>query len=167
MQVFCVHIRRTLIPGTSLVLMVKIHGATTTGTRFYSTGKPSVAHSHCSAFSEDIAKEVVPLYNRLRNADLLARCSMMLTQNANESFLHAGVEKVPKTEFASLKTVEMAAALAALDVNAGSKGIEQVLAKLDIVCGTNIKKHVKDTTKMCVSRARLQALQSSKVTKKS
>ncbi|CAN8006086.1 unnamed protein product, partial [Ixodes hexagonus] len=93
-------------------------------------GKPSAPQAHRPAFSEDIAKEVVPLYNRLAKADLLARCSRMQTQNANESYNALVWKRCPKTEFASLKTVETAAALAVLDFNAGPKGIERVLEKL-------------------------------------
>ncbi|CAN8016792.1 unnamed protein product, partial [Ixodes persulcatus] len=95
-------------------------------------GKPSVARAHRPAFSREIAKELVPLYNRLADADLLARCSRMQTQNANESLNALVWKRCPKTEFASLKTVETAAALAVVDFNVGPKGIQRVLEKLSV-----------------------------------
>lgn len=49
-------------------------------------GKPSAPRPHRPAFSRDIAKELVPLYNRLSDKTLLARCCRMRTQNANESY---------------------------------------------------------------------------------
>lgn len=70
------------------------------------------------------------------------------------------------TEFASLKTVETAAAFAVLDFNAGPKGIERVLQKLNIASGAHASKHVEQATKLCVSRARVKALQSSKLAAK-
>ncbi|CAN8029871.1 unnamed protein product [Ixodes persulcatus] len=49
-------------------------------------GKPSVQRPHRPAFTRDIAKELVPIYNRLSDRSLLQRCCRMKTQNANESF---------------------------------------------------------------------------------
>lgn len=129
-------------------------------------GKPSVAQAHRPAFSKDIAKELVPLYNRLANEDLLTRCSRMQTKNTNESLNALVWKRCAKTEFASLKTVETAAAMAVLDYNAGPRGIERVLEKVDIACRTHTAKHVQQATKACISRAREKALNSSKVAKK-
>lgn len=114
-------------------------------------GKPSVAQAHCPAFSREIAKELVPLYNTLADADLLARCSSMLTQNANKSFNGLVWKRCPKTVFASLKMVETAAALAALEFNASPQGIECVFEKLSIACGTNNTKNMEQATKDCIT----------------
>ncbi|CAN7944596.1 unnamed protein product, partial [Ixodes hexagonus] len=93
-------------------------------------GKPSAPRPHRPAFSRDIAKELVPLYNRLSDKTLLARCCRMRTQNANESYNALVWKRCPKTEFASLRTVETAAAMAVLEFNLGPQGFERVLEKM-------------------------------------
>ncbi|KAM7303206.1 hypothetical protein ISCGN_013186 [Ixodes scapularis] len=80
-------------------------------------GKPSAPRPHRLAFSKDVARELVPVYNRLSRKELLLRCSRMMTQNANESFNALIWKRCPKTEFASLRTVETAVALAVLEFN--------------------------------------------------
>lgn len=129
-------------------------------------GKATKPQAHRPAFSKAIAAELVPVYNRLANADLLARCSRMKTQNTNESFNALVWKRCAKTEFASLKTVETAAALAVLNFNHGPQGVGRVLQKLNIACGSYATKHMEQARNSCLSCARAQALQSSKVTKK-
>ncbi|KAG0428678.1 hypothetical protein HPB47_024356 [Ixodes persulcatus] len=131
-----------------------------------SAGKPSIAKHHRPLFSRDIAKELVPLYNRLAKADLLARCSRMQTQNSNESFNASVWKRCPKTEFSSLKTVETAGALAVVEYNAGPRGIERVQDKIGLTPGTHTCKHVEKTARGCVSKARAKALDSSKAATK-
>ncbi|KAG0422001.1 hypothetical protein HPB47_002145, partial [Ixodes persulcatus] len=49
-------------------------------------GEPPAFWPHKPAFSKEIAREMVPLYNLLSQRDLLERCSRMKTQNSNDSF---------------------------------------------------------------------------------
>lgn len=129
--------------------------------------KPSVPRSHRPAFSRDVAKELVPLYNRFSKSELLVRCSRMQTQNANESFNALLWKMCPKTDLASLRTVETAEALAVLEFNEGTCGIKRVLDKLELEQGVQTNKHVQEATKQAISRARARAMDSSKVEKKS
>lgn len=74
--------------------------------------KLSARRSHCPAFSSEIAKELMPLYNQLLDKALLVRCCRMKPQNANESFNVLVWKRCPKTEFVSLRTVGTAVAMA-------------------------------------------------------
>ncbi|KAG0415759.1 hypothetical protein HPB47_007060 [Ixodes persulcatus] len=108
--------------------------------------KPAVAKPHRPAFSKDVAKELVPLYNWLTHKDLLARC--------------------PKTEFASLQTVETAVALAVLEYNLGPRGFERALLEMKMEAGTHHESQAKKATQHRLARSRASALKSLKVAHK-
>lgn len=129
-------------------------------------GKPTAAKPHRPAFSKDVAKELVPLYNRLAEQDLLTRCSRMKTQNANESFNALIWKRCPKTEFASLRTVETAVALAVLEFNLGPRGFERALLQMEISPGSHQEKHSYKATRGKITKAKDRALHSSKLAHK-
>ncbi|KAM7302316.1 hypothetical protein ISCGN_017833 [Ixodes scapularis] len=129
-------------------------------------GKPTAAKPHRPAFSKDVAKELVPLYNRLAEQDLLTRCSRMKTQNANESFNALIWKRCPKTEFASLRTVETAVALAVLEFNLGPRGFERALLQMEISPGSHQEKHSYKATRGKIAKAKDRALHSSKLAHK-
>ena len=69
--------------------------------------------------SPDVAKHVKDVYTRLSHVDLLNRCAMGRTQNANES-LHSVVwSKCQKTSFVGLERVLSATCSAVSEFNAG------------------------------------------------
>lgn len=129
-------------------------------------GKPSAPKPHRPAFSREVVKELVPLYNRLTQRDLLARCSRMKTQNANESFNALVWKRCPKTEFASLQTVETSVALAVLEFNLGPKGMERALLEMKIEAGSHHESQTRKATQHRLSRSRASALDSSKAAHK-
>ncbi|KAG0418128.1 hypothetical protein HPB47_005103 [Ixodes persulcatus] len=124
---------------------------------------PSSAKPHRPAFSKEVAKEVVPLYNRLAQKELLARCARMKTQNANESFNALVCKRCPKTEFASHQTIETAVALAVLDFNMGPKGMERALLEMEMEAGSHHESQTRKMTQHRLARSRASALDSSKV----
>ncbi|KAM7284353.1 hypothetical protein ISCGN_001447, partial [Ixodes scapularis] len=129
-------------------------------------GEPTKPQPHRPAFSRDIAKELVPLYNRLSRQDLLERCARMGTQNNNESFNALVWRRCPKTDFASRRTVETAVALAVLEFNLGPKGFERALHEMGIEPGSHQVQHADKALQVKVSKAKQKALNSSKVAHK-
>ncbi|CAN7978553.1 unnamed protein product [Ixodes persulcatus] len=129
-------------------------------------GKPSVPRPHRPAFTRDIAKELVPIYNRLSDRSLLQRCCRMKTQNANESFNALIWKRCPKTELASLRTVETAVAMAVLEYNLGPKGFERILKKMGICPGSHHEEHTRKATQQKILKAKVKALDTSNTTQK-
>ncbi|KAG0444232.1 hypothetical protein HPB47_014022 [Ixodes persulcatus] len=129
-------------------------------------GKPSAPRPHRPAFSRDIAKELVPLYNRLSDKTLLARCCRMRTQNANESYNALVWKRCPKTEFASLCTVETATAMAVIEFDLGPQGFERVLEKMDMKPGSHHLEHTRKATELKITQAKAKALDTSKTAHK-
>ena len=70
-------------------------------------------HSDHETLPVEIGKQLVPIFQRLSDTDLLKRCSRNKTQNPNESF-HKVIWKIcPKTTYIGRRTVQTAVALAA------------------------------------------------------
>jgi hypothetical protein len=90
---------------------------------------------HSPLFTPEIADHLLNVYDRMTQADLLERCSRMMTQNANECFNAQVWRKCPKTEATSLRSVETACALALIEFNLGPNGYLRVLDELGIVPG--------------------------------
>lgn len=68
---------------------------------------------------EEVAKKIMPLYNRLASDTLLKICVFGKTQNANEA-LHGVIwSKCPKTTFASRKKLELCVCEAICQYNTG------------------------------------------------
>ncbi|XP_076666549.1 uncharacterized protein LOC143368062 [Andrena cerasifolii] len=88
--------------------------------RAKSTRRKPMSHTPMSLkLSEDVATKVKPLYERLSNENLMARCCKGGTQNANES-LHEKVWRFcPKTTFVSKARLEVAVARAVSEFNMG------------------------------------------------
>ncbi|KAG0427631.1 hypothetical protein HPB47_025329 [Ixodes persulcatus] len=72
------------------------------------------------------------------------------------------LKRCPKTEFASLKTVETSVALAALEFNLGPKGMERALLEMKIEAGSHHESQTRKATQHRLSRSRASALDSSK-----
>lgn len=113
--------------------------------------KQETPRPHKPELSVEIGERLMPLYERLCDPDLLARCSRMATQNANESFNAQVWRRAPKTEPSSLQTVQTAAGMATLEWNCGAIGFLRVLQGLGIQSGhhttLNVQKQVLDRIK--------------------
>ena len=78
------------------------------------------SHKHHDTISAEVGKQLVPIFERLTEPDLLKRCTRAMTQNANES-LHNMIWKIcPKTIFVGRKTMETAVAIAACQFSMGA-----------------------------------------------
>ena len=77
-------------------------------------------------------EQLLPIYERLTDSDLLHRCSQMKTQNNNECFNAQIWRRCPKTESTSLKTVETVVAMAVSEFNTGPQGFNNLLNKMGV-----------------------------------
>ncbi|XP_077517442.1 uncharacterized protein LOC144128181 [Amblyomma americanum] len=91
------------------------------------------APAHTPLLTKAQGKAILPIYKRLTDEKLLARCVQGKTQNAAESLNSKIWLLCPKTRFASRFVVEMATALAVLWFNRGHSSFERVLEELGVL----------------------------------
>ncbi|XP_075736299.1 uncharacterized protein LOC119161920 [Rhipicephalus microplus] len=94
-------------------------------------GQPAPCHTPLLTKAQGLA--VLPIYKRLTDAKLLARCLHGKTQNAAESLNSKIWLLCPKTRFASRTAVETATAIAVLWFNRGHASFEKVLEELGVL----------------------------------
>ena len=105
-------------------------------------------------------KEVYP---RLSHKDLLGRCKLGLTQNANES-LHSMVwQKCPKTSFIGIERVVSATCGAVAEFNAGvSARMSHLCDVMEVPLGTHLLASAKKADSRRLRQAQHQAAASTK-----
>lgn len=94
-------------------------------------GEPAPRHTPLLTKAQGLA--VLPIYKRLTDEKLLARCIKGKTQNASESLNSKIWLLCPKTKFVSRTVVETAAAMAILWFNKGHATFEHILEELNIL----------------------------------
>ncbi|KAK2186943.1 hypothetical protein NP493_184g00016 [Ridgeia piscesae] len=111
----------------------------------------------------DVAELVKEVYTRLAHVDLLKRCTLGKTQNANES-LHSVVwSKCPKTTFVSLKRVVSATCSAVSQFNAGIKVTMTNLCEvMQVPPGAHLLASAEKADRRRLQQARRQTLAASK-----
>ena len=75
---------------------------------------------------------LLPVFKRLSSSELLQRCQMGLTQNANESINHLIWDRCPKTNFCSKIRIEAAVAEAVCCFNTGAASKAMLLKAMGI-----------------------------------
>ena len=96
-------------------------------------------HNEHETLPVEIGKQLVPLFQRLSDIELLKRCSRNKTQNPNESF-HKAIWKIcPKTNYVGRRTVHTAVALAACQFTMGCSFSNIIYEILNIEPGANLK----------------------------
>ncbi|KAM7288683.1 hypothetical protein ISCGN_028877, partial [Ixodes scapularis] len=108
-------------------------------------------------FTRDIAKELVPIYNRLSDQSLFQKCCRMKTQNRNESFNTLIWKRCPKTEFV---------ARAVLEYNLGPKGFERILKTMGMCPGSHYEERTRKATQQKILKAKMKSLDTSKTAQK-
>lgn len=107
--------------------------------------------------NEEVVKQIIPVYVRLSNNELLKRCSEGKTQNANES-LHGVIwTKCPKTVFTAKRKVEAAVGEGISIYNEGHLlTMTQLMKKVGLSPGTNTASHAKkrDSQRLKIRKAR-------------
>lgn len=77
----------------------------------------------------------------------------MKVQNANDPFDALVWKRCPKREFASLKIVATAVAVAVLEYNLGPRGFERILKKMGMDCGSHHEKHTQRAAQQRILKA--------------
>nr|XP_050030259.1 uncharacterized protein LOC126526384 [Dermacentor andersoni] len=95
------------------------------------SGEPALTHTPLLTKAQ--GKAILPIYKRLTDEKLLARCIQGKTQNAAESLNSKIWLLCPKPRFASRYVVEMATTLAVLWFNRGHTSFERVLEELGVL----------------------------------
>lgn len=117
------------------------------------------APKHSYNLPKDVARALLPVYERLSERKLLERCFRGKTQNSNESFHSVIWNLVPKERHSSLFAVEAAVAEAVLHFNTGSQhAAAKILGELNThLPGTGHKKATeKDVRRSRMSRKKLE-----------
>ena len=97
--------------------------------------------------------EMLPLYERLSDVSLLARCVPGLTQNKNEAFNHTIWQRCPKEKYGSSQAVHRAVTSAVLKWNIGGIGRANMMSALGMQAGyhTKIAIAIMDTRRLKAS----------------
>ncbi|OXU16707.1 hypothetical protein TSAR_012919 [Trichomalopsis sarcophagae] len=91
---------------------------------------PQGKQSWCFYKRAVVVENILPIYERLSNEELLARCTQGFTQNANEAIHSVLWRKCPKNNFSSKTRVEIAAAHALSEYNLGRQRSAEILASI-------------------------------------
>ena len=83
-------------------------------------------------FVRSVAEQLIPIYERMSDENLLSRMTTGGTQNANESFNNIVWVYCPKTVFVGYSTVLSAVQSAVVRFNAGSLAVTDKLKHLSI-----------------------------------
>ena len=105
---------------------------------------------HPHPLPRHIVKELIPIYKRLGDKELLKKCLSGKTQNSNECFHSLVWKQCPKERWACLRTVDTAVAVCVQRFNKGSSSLLDILPELDLVAGTYDKLHTEkaDTARL-------------------
>ena len=116
---------------------------------------PSHADNINWPITKDVAQELLPVYQRMADPNLLKRLAKGKTQNANEC-LHSVIwSKCPKTVFVGKQRLDGAVASAVSVFNAGATHITQVMERLGLEVNdlsTTIMQAVDNTRIMAARR---------------
>ncbi|KAM7304478.1 hypothetical protein ISCGN_014378 [Ixodes scapularis] len=132
-------------------------------------GEPSKSQPHHPAFSREIVKELVPLYNRLSKTsrkELLERCAGMKTQNANESYNALVWRRCPKDGLCVPENGRNSYRPSSARIYLGPTGFESALLEMGIEPGRHQVQHSSKALQAKISKAKQKALQSSKMAQK-
>ena len=111
------------------------------------------SHKHHDTISAEVGKQLVPIFERLSEPELLKRCSRAMTQNSNES-LHNMIWKVcPKTIFVGRKMIETAVAIAACQFTMGATFKVTLCKMLGIEPGSTLVRFTREESKKRVKLA--------------
>ena len=80
--------------------------------------------------------EIVKIFDRLRDDELLRKCLHGKTQNVNESFNGIVWTRCPKRVYVNRKTLEIGVYSAILEFNEGKSGIERVMELVGLEIGS-------------------------------
>ena len=92
-------------------------------------------YQHSNSIPKAVFDKMQPLYWRLADKQLLDRCQLGATQNANESFNSVLWSMCPKEQFCSKVVVDLASSLAVCTFNNGAVSLVAILAAMHCSAG--------------------------------
>ena len=101
-----------------------------------------------------VAKEMVPIYDRLSDPNLLKRMEQGKTQNANESLHNVIWSRCPKTVFVGYHKLHGAVASAIAAFNEGAVHLSQVLQRLAIESNQVMNLYIEETDRLRVMKSK-------------
>lgn len=119
---------------------------------------------HKDSLPDFVTEALEPVFRRLSDNALLERCSDGITQNPSES-LHAMIwQQAPKTQHASLRSIERAVAEAISRFNQGTtKSNVEIAEKLGYSAGNNLVRRSLEKDKGRLQKSRREHLDSSSI----
>ena len=111
------------------------------------------SHKEHETLPVEIGKQLVPIFQRLSDNDLLRRCSRNKTQNPSESFHHINWKICPKTIYAGLRTISTAVSLAACQFSMGCSFTNTLCRTLKLDPGSNLVVSNKTRDSLRIKRA--------------
>jgi hypothetical protein len=97
---------------------------------------------HRRPFPPDVAEALMPVYQRLGDAQLLRRCLAGKTQNNNECFHSLLWSVCPKERWSNLRSVDTALGIAVQRFNKGSTAHLDFLVELELLCNRSTEEYV-------------------------
>ena len=111
----------------------------------------------------DVAEHVKEVYTRLAHVDLLKRCTLGKTQNANESLHFVVWSKCPKTTFVGIERVVSATCSAVSQFNAGIKvTMKNLCDVMQVPSGAHLLASAEKADRRRLQQAKRQTLAASK-----
>ena len=101
----------------------------------------------------ETGKELVPIFKRLSELELLKRCAGSRTQNPNQSFHNLIWKLCPKTIFVGKRTIKTAVTLAARQFSMGTSFKEVLCQMLNMTPKEYFKRYVHSDTVKRLKRA--------------
>ena len=92
---------------------------------------------------KQMLEKLLPVYERLSNAQLLERCSRVSTQNANESLNGVIWRRCPKAQWFGKESVKVAAIMGVISFNSSESQLTTIAEKFGLAVGANTAKHAK------------------------
>ena len=116
---------------------------------------PKLHKQHvCVLLDVSVVKEMVPIYDRLSDHNLLKRMEQGKTQNANESLHNVIWSRCPRTVFVGYHKLHGAVALAIAAFNEGAVLLFQVLQRLAIESNQVMNLYIEETDRLRVMKSK-------------
>ncbi|KAJ4449706.1 hypothetical protein ANN_01110 [Periplaneta americana] len=114
-------------------------------------------YKHEHSLPEAVLLAIKPIFRDLARDDLLSKCLHGKTQNPNESFHHVIWERVPKTVFVQVRTLNIGLYDAVICYNDGCYSRIKVLEKMGLTISGNVKCALMNIDKRRLSEANKRA----------
>lgn len=129
------------------------------GFRRQEAGGPK--YTHKNSLPEAVLEAIEPVYKGLTDDSLLRKCLHGGTQNVNESFNRSIWQRIPKTEFVGMRSLQIGVYDAIICFNGGAMSRKGVLENMGLKPGANMVKAMLQIDHERVATSEKAILQSS------